>query len=377
MQKTVVLILASLLLSSYTLAQSAMEIISAVRKSQESIKTISYKTIRHDTLVTGDFRTLTGHVKIRADKSDLTLGFLFWAKEDQVKSQLVFNGNMFYTTNEDQKTYTISTNPTALKNVLYQAGGRVVVPDLIKIDTSANNGLSLSKDNHFYYLTITYPDLTRYNVTKRYKTLTIDKASLLPVAVRQHQETLDKVQDLTWNLEQIRLNEDDFSYDFFAPDFLKIFTPEIPEITQTHPLMALKGKQAPLFELKSFDNKPFALQATAGKVVLLDFWEVWCGPCIESMPKVQQLYDKFKDKGLVVYGIINDVRQLESSKKLVDRKSEIEFPMLIGNDALKKDYQVNAVPQYVLIDKKGKINFISLGYSDTIASEIEKLLSEQ
>ncbi|WP_379992367.1 TlpA family protein disulfide reductase [Dyadobacter subterraneus] len=366
----------SLFLSSYALAQSAEQIISAVRKSQESIKTISYKIVRHDTLVTGNQRTLTGHVKVRVDTSDHTFGFLFWAKEDSVKSQLVYNGNMSYATNDDQKAYSISTDRSSMKDILYSAGGRMVVTDMVKLDTSGTSGVSISQNKRFYYLTINYPDLTKYDVSKRHKTVTIDKTTMLPVAVRQHQETLDKVQDLTWNIQQIHLNDQELFYDFFNPDFVKTFTLKIPVVSQAHPLMALKGMQAPVFELRSFDNKPITLPETLGKILLLDFWEVWCGPCIESMPKVQHLYEKYKDKGLLVYGIINDISQLESSKKLIRKNPEIHFPMLVGNDTLKKDYQVNAVPEYVLIDRKGKITFIGLGYSENIESEIENVLNE-
>ena len=51
--------------------------------------------------------------------------------------------------------------------------------------------------------------------------------------------------------------------------------------------------------------------------------------------------------------------------------------MLVGTNTLKKDYQVNAVPEYVLIDRKGKITFIGLGYSENIESEIENVLNEK
>lgn len=110
MRKIVIFILVSLLSGTYVMAQTATEIITEVRKSQELIKTISYRIVRRDTLVTGDLRTLTGYVNIRVETSDHNFGFLFWAKEDSVKSQLVYDGKMFYRSDEDQKNYTISTD---------------------------------------------------------------------------------------------------------------------------------------------------------------------------------------------------------------------------------------------------------------------------
>jgi thiol-disulfide isomerase/thioredoxin len=377
MRKSLFFLFSFTLSVSYGLAQTATEIISAVMRSQQSLRTVFYKVIRHDTLVTGDIRTLTGQAKIRVDTSDPLFGFLFWAKEDGVNSQLVFNGNMSYQTDDTQKTYSISTGRSDMKEIIHHSGGRIVVPDLAKLDTTGAIGLTVTQDKGSYYLTVVYPDLTRYDVIKRFKMVTIDKSSLLPVAVRQHQETLDKVQDLSWNIDHMVLNDQDFYYDFSSPDFVKAYDLKVPVVTQSHPLMALKGRVAPLFALKSFGDSIISLREMAGKVVLLDFWEVWCGPCVESMPKVQHLYDRFKNEGFTIYGIVNDIKQLESSKKFVGRKPEIQFPMLVGNAGLKKDYNVDAVPQYVLIGRNGKIRWVGLGYSDAIGGEIEKALSER
>lgn len=375
MQKQVIFLITILLSGSGLYAQTALEIIAAVRKSQQSIRTATYKTIRNDTLVTGHVRTITGHVKMRANSGDPIFGFQFWAKEDGGNSQLVFDGNMAYETDDQEKLYVINTSSDKIKEILYNPGGRVVVPDLIRLDTAEATGFQLSQDRLFFYLTMSYPDLLRYDVSRRFKKVTIDKANMLPLAVKKHQETLGKVQDLSWNIRELSVNEDAVQYDFTAPDFLKTHQLKIPQISEKHPVMALKGKPAPAFVLNSFDQKQVTSHAASGKVVLLDFWEVWCGPCLESMPKVAQLYEKFKEKGLAVYGIINDIKQLESSKRFVAKHSEIGFPMLVGNDKLKKDYMVNAVPQYVIIDKKGKVSFISLGFSDQIEREIEKALA--
>jgi peroxiredoxin len=200
---------------------------------------------------------------------------------------------------------------------------------------------------------------------------------MLPVAVKQHQETLGKVQDLTWNIQDLLINVPSAEYPFANPDFLKTYTQKVRSVSLGHPAMNLRGKDAPQFMLKSFDGRVVSSSDFEGKVVLLDFWEVWCGPCVESMPKIQNLYEKFKSKGLLVYGIINDIKQLESSRKFVLRKPDIKFPMLVGNEDIKKSYFIDAVPQYVLIDRKGKISFLSLGYSGEIESEVTKALNQQ
>lgn len=375
MQKRVIFLIAILLSGTGLYAQSAAEIIAAVLKSQQSIRTVAYKTVRNDTLVTGHIRTITGLVKMRPESNDPIFGFQFWAKEDGGNSQLVFDGNMAYETDDQEKLYSVNTNSANMKEIMHHPGGRVVVQDLIRLDTSEASEFRISQDKHFFYLTMLYPDLARYDVFKRYKKVTIDKANMLPVAIKKHQETLGKVQDLSWNIQELSINQETWQYNFTAPDFQKTYRLKIPQVDDKHPIMTLKGKPGPVFELNSFDDRQVRSHEMSRKVVLLDFWEVWCGPCVESMPKVAQLYEKFRDKGLVVYGIINDIKQLESSKRFVAKYPEIGFPMLVGDDKLKKDYMIDAVPEYVIIDKKGTVSFVSLGFSDQIEREIEKALA--
>jgi thiol-disulfide isomerase/thioredoxin len=375
MKKTAILLVSALISCRTLWAQSPTEIIAAVLKSQQSVRTVVYKTVRNDTLVTGHIRTITGLVKMRPEPSDPIFGFQFWAKEDGGKSQLVFDGNMAYVADDPERLYSIHTNSTKMREILYNSRGRVVVPDVIKLDTSEAYNFALAQDKHFFYLTMCYPDLSQYNVFKRSKKVTIDKASMLPVAVKKHQETLGKVQDLSWNVQELRINEDAEQYDFTSPDFLKTYRLKIQQVGEKHPIITLHGKPAPPFELSSFEEKRVKSHEMSGKVILLDFWEIWCGPCVESMPKVSQLYEKFRDKGLVVYGIINDIKQLESSKRFTVKHSEIGFQMLVGNEKLKKDYMIDAVPEYVVIDKKGIVSFISLGFSDQIEREIEKAIA--
>jgi thiol-disulfide isomerase/thioredoxin len=154
---------------------------------------------------------------------------------------------------------------------------------------------------------------------------------MLPVAMRSHQETYGKVQDLYYLIKEIHVNDPSFHYDFLSPGFLATYQQRIPQTGSGMPSLVSKGKEAPGFILTGFDNKKVSLADLRGKLVLLDFWEVWCGPCVESMPKVQHLYDAYKDKGLLVFGVIHEAKELEPSKLLVDKRG-IRFPMLVGNE---------------------------------------------
>ncbi len=196
---------------------------------------------------------------------------------------------------------------------------------------------------------------------------------MLPLRMRAHQETLDKVQDLYYEVTSIRINEEAKGYDFEEKLFLTTCQQKLPSPNKA--LLALKDKDAPPFVLTSFKGIEVSSSQWNGKVVLLDFWEVWCGPCLASMPKVEALYKKYRDKGLLVYGITCEKEQLASARKMVEKRG-VSLPVLVGGEAIQKQYGVNAVPLYVLINKAGKISFLSEGYSDEIQTAIQKALSE-
>ncbi len=359
-----------MLMSVNVFCQSALEIIKGVIKAQQNLKTISYTLIRTDTLVTGDVRTMTGKSKILVDKEDNVFGFKFWSKKDNDFQERIYDGYIGYEVNVKDKSYTLTTNPNDF--FLVNGGGQIILQDVVKLDTSQAIDFKASENTGFFYLTMIYEDLKEYHVIRRYKEVKINKENMLPVSVRKHQETLNKIQDLYFKIKEININDISFNYDFSSSNFLKEFKQQ-NIISVNSPVINLKDKSAPGFNLVSFNNDTVSLSKLHGKVILLDFWEVWCGPCLESMPKIQILYETFKDQGLEVYGITNEIKQLESSKLLI-KKRGISFPILIGNEQLKKNYKINAIPLYIIIDKKGKIIFAGEGYSNKIENAIKTAL---
>ncbi|ULT28046.1 TlpA family protein disulfide reductase [Sphingobacterium sp. E70] len=67
-----------------------------------------------------------------------------------------------------------------------------------------------------------------------------------------------------------------------------------------------KGKAAPLFSRTTASGTPFKLEKMQGRIILLDFWGSWCGPCRASMPHLQQLYNRYKNKGFEIIGIAQE-----------------------------------------------------------------------
>ena len=112
-------------------------------------------------------------------------------------------------------------------------------------------------------------------------------------------------------------------------------------------------QMAPDLALNDQSGEKISLSALKGKVVLLDFWGVWCGPCRQKLPKTQDIHDKFKDKPLAVIGIHSSFRT-EGMTDFIDQEN-ITFLIGIDPGHIADDYSVNGWPTYYLIDKQGRI----------------------
>lgn len=119
------------------------------------------------------------------------------------------------------------------------------------------------------------------------------------------------------------------------------------------------GKPAPDFEELMLDRKTsMKLSDLKGKVVLLDFWASWCGPCRKENPNVVALYEKYKDQGFTVMSVSLD-NNLDSWKKAIEADN-LQWPNHVSDlkkwsSAVAKQYQVQGIPFTVLIDREGNI----------------------
>jgi peroxiredoxin len=120
-------------------------------------------------------------------------------------------------------------------------------------------------------------------------------------------------------------------------------------------------KPAPEFALKDADGKVVHLSDYRGKVVLLDFWATWCGPCKIEIPWFMEIERNNKDKGFAVLGVAMDDEGWEVVKPFLN-DLKVNYRVVIGNDNTAQQYGgVDALPTTFLIDREGRIAAVHVG----------------
>jgi thiol-disulfide isomerase/thioredoxin len=160
----------------------------------------------------------------------------------------------------------------------------------------------------------------------------------------------------------------------------------------------LIGKPAPEVAPDfAITGKPVRLADLKGKVVLLDFWAVWCPPCVASLPHLREWSTEYKDKGLEVVGLTTYFEGRGFDKEDLSKKDEQEalkefaakhkldyrVAALSREDWRKvsKAYKVTSIPQVVLLDRQGKVQMVKVGGDEetraAVAKKIKQLLAEK
>ena len=134
-------------------------------------------------------------------------------------------------------------------------------------------------------------------------------------------------------------------------------------------------RMAPAFTLTTSEGEQISLDDMGGKVVLLDFWATWCGPCRESLPEIQRIAKKFADQPLVVISISSD-KDVSAWKTFI-QKNDMTWPQYRDADgALSRTYGVNAIPHYFSIDADGVLQNVQVGSGADVEGEVRKLLNK-
>jgi peroxiredoxin len=134
----------------------------------------------------------------------------------------------------------------------------------------------------------------------------------------------------------------------------------------------LVGHAAPDFELPQLDGKTFRLSEHAGKIVVLDFWATWCGPCVAALPDYVEATKHFDESELVFVAV--NIEEAPQQIRAFLSKHELDVRVAIdGGSEVASAYQVNGIPHSLIISPAGTIEYVHVGYDSDAGAEIQRI----
>jgi thiol-disulfide isomerase/thioredoxin len=138
----------------------------------------------------------------------------------------------------------------------------------------------------------------------------------------------------------------------------------------------LIGKNAPQFESVLLDGSKFKLENHKGKVVVLDFWATWCGPCVRALPVLIEEMSQFEKDELILLAVNQGETKKVISQFLKKKKLQQLNVVMDRKKSIGRDYKVQGIPKTVVIDQEGVIRHVEVGFGEQAAARINAKISK-
>lgn len=323
---------------------------------------------------------MTGNFYLQYDSSDTVVGFKYQFESDDIRE--VFNGTEKFDLLKKEKAIAVehqpqkqSFRPSFFYNSIITL--KNIIPAVLDDETIKKEIKDTTIDNQYtWLLTLTlYKKVFNYTGTQ-FDSITLNRHIIyrvavnpkdsLPIAVIQANDvnndfTATRFKDIKINTEQP--NELSWFYSTYTNEYK-------PKLQDTSRLVAT-GVNAGNWTLPLYNKKTtLSLTDFKGKVVLIDFWIKNCGPCIESVPYLNSLEEKFKTKNVQLLSI----NSYDSEKDIswFCNKHGVNYKVLMNGNNVAGKYGINAFPTFMIIDKQGVVSYINEGLDK---SKIESVLN--
>jgi thiol-disulfide isomerase/thioredoxin len=161
---------------------------------------------------------------------------------------------------------------------------------------------------------------------------------------------------------------------FLITPSLRAAAPTLEGSRVREQLNEMHGQPAPELALKGWINaEPMTLKKLKGKIVVLDFWATWCGPCLASIPHTNELMEKYAKQGVVIIGVCAK----RGAEKMADtvKQRGIKYPVAEDTGTIAA-YKANSYPDYYIIDRNGVLRWADIANRD-VEKAIKILLEEK
>jgi len=364
----------------YNYGQTDTGILEKTLEKLNGLKTIEYKMTKKYLSEEMDQNSVhSGNCYLDFTSNDTLIGVKYHMMVDD-KYEQVFDGEQYFDSNVKEKRihYVKKPKKHQVNSSIFSAGlneVKLVLPILLKdktisikqekdtiINSITGYKFNFTIPNRFIsgYELRTVPSHMKEYIYK-YE-LVISKQEMLPIFIRKRNSHYDQILISLLSDFIIGATRDEkiWSYDRFSEEYIRMSQREFFKRDRIQ-LKNKIGQRAPDFALPSIGGDTISLSKLDNKLTLLEFWFPNCGPCVEAIPDINEIYEKYEERGLTIYGI-EFTRSSDKGLKKYIEKHEIKIPTLYLGEKAASLYGVSAAPTFILLNEQKEILYVHMGF---------------